>query len=377
MSLLESFLKYFIQPLLLAAVIAVLIRYFSRVKYERKTFRIAIDRDFYEGRHFLKNALSFFFIAAIVTVLSGVSIPEKTILMYQALGIIALLFGQAVDLSLTAVLATGLITLLCCQFDVRSFLLPDSLNQHFGFAILVLTALCAGFQAALAKEKETEWFSPKVKNGKRGRKIVGYYFREMTIVPLILLLPLRDGTQSAFFWPLSGISDVHFTLFLMPLLVATNVKTFKRSFSSSLRYYRRHKALQCGMGLLFSILAAFVPKSSLALLLVMLLTELIFIVKQSAFDGKGQFWYVETSDGARVVAVKSGTPAAKMKLVPGDVILECNKVKISNADELYQALQKNSAYCHLLVKTMDGELKICESALYADAPHEIGIILFG
>ena len=146
MSLLESFLKYFIQPLLLAAVIAVLIRYFSRVRYERKTFRIAIDRDFYEGRHFLKNALSFFFIAAIVTVLSGVSIPEKTILMYQALGIIALLFGQTVDLSLTAVLATGLITLLCCQFDVRSFLLPDSLNQHFGFAILVLTALCAGFQ---------------------------------------------------------------------------------------------------------------------------------------------------------------------------------------------------------------------------------------
>ena len=370
MSLLESFLKYFIQPLLLAAVIAVLIRYFSRVRYERKTFRIAIDRDFYEGRHFLKNALSFFFIAAIV------SIPEKTILMYQALGIIALLFGQAVDLSLTAVLATGLITLLCCQFDVRSFLLPDSLNQHFGFAILVLTALCAGFQVALAKEKETEWFTPRVKNGKRGRKIVGYYFREMTIVPLILLLPLRDGTQSAFFWPLSGISDVHFTLFLMPLLVATNVKTFKRSFSSSLRYYRRHKALQCGMGLLFSIIAAFVPKSSLILLLVMLLTELIFIVKQSAFDGKGQFWYVETSDGARVVAVKSGTPAAKMKLVPGDVILECNKVKISNADELYQALQKNSAYCHLLVKTMDGELKICESALYADAPHEIGIILF-
>ena len=158
MSLLESFLKYFIQPLLLAAVIAVLIRYFSRVRYERKTFRIAIDRDFYEGRHFLKNALSFFFIAAIVTVLSGVSIPEKTILMYQALGIIALLFGQTVDLSLTAVLATGLITLLCCQFDVRSFLLPDSLNQHFGFAILVLTALCAGFQVALAKEKETEWF---------------------------------------------------------------------------------------------------------------------------------------------------------------------------------------------------------------------------
>ena len=324
----------------------------------------------------MKNALSFFFIAAIVTVLSGVSIPEKTILMYQALGIIALLFGQTVDLSLTAVLATGLITLLCCQFDVRSFLLPDSLNQHFGFAILVLTALCAGFQVALAKEKETEWFTPRVKNGKRGRKIVGYYFREMTIVPLILLLPLRDGTQSAFFWPLSGISDVHFTLFLMPLLVATNVKTFKRSFSSSLRYYRRHKSLQCGMGLLFSIIAAFVPKSSLVLLLVMLLTELIFIVKQSAFDGKGQFWYVETSDGARVVAVKSGTPAAKMKLVPGDVILECNKVKIANADELYQALQKNSAYCHLLVKTMDGELKICESALYADAPHEIGIILF-
>lgn len=113
-------------------------------------------------------------------------------------------------------------------------------------------------------------------------------------------------------------------------------------------------------GTAFSIIAAFVPKSSLILLLVMLLTELIFIVKQSAFDGKGQFWYVETSDGARVVAVKSGTPAAKMKLVPGDVILECNKVKISNADELYQALQKIQRTVTCWSKRWTGNLKFAK-----------------
>ncbi|MDE7023285.1 MAG: hypothetical protein K2O72_03560, partial [Ligilactobacillus sp.] len=67
---------------------------------------------------------------------------------------------------------------------------------------------------------------------------------------------------------------------------------------------------------------------------------------------------------------------AKMKLEVGDIILECNGIKVATGDELYEALQKSPAYCRLKVKNFEGELKLAESAIYADSPHEIGLVLF-
>ncbi len=49
---------------------------------------------------------------------------------------------------------------------------------------------------------------------------------------------------------------------------------------------------------------------------------------------------------------------------------------MATGDELYEALQKSPAYCRLKVKNFEGELKLAESAIYADSPHEIGLVLF-
>lgn len=77
-----------------------------------------------------------------------------------------------------------------------------------------------------------------------------------------------------------------------------------------------------------------------------------------------------------MIAVIPDTPAAKMGVQKGDIILDCNDEEVKNESELYAALQKNSAYCHLRIRTFEGDLKITESAIYADGPHEIGLILF-
>lgn len=376
MGLLESFLKYFVQPLLWAGVIAVVLQYSARVRYERKTFRIAVNRDFYEGRHFLKHAAGWFLVAAVITFLLGVTVPERTIWLYQVLGVIALLFCRRADLSLEALLVTGALTLLGSQSGVHSTLLPANLSRTFSASVLVIAAMCAGFQVMLAGENRTEWFAPRIREGRRGRRIVGYYFNEMTVLPLVLFLPSSDGTQTAFLWPFSGGSGMHFTVVFAPLLVMAGTRVFKRSLKAGLAYYRRMRAVQCGLCAVSAMIAFLVPQAGLPLMLLLLVVGGFLAFRCRKFDEKGGFWYVETGDGARVVAVKAGTPAARMRLVPGDVILECNKVHVRNAEELYQALQMNSAYCHLLVRTIDDELKICESALYADAPHEIGIILF-
>ena len=85
---------------------------------------------------------------------------------------------------------------------------------------------------------------------------------------------------------------------------------------------------------------------------------------------------METDEGIRIISVQPETPAAKMKLQPGDVILTCNNRVVNSEKEFYQALQLNSAYCHVKVRTYEGDLRIAESAIFMDSPHEIGLILF-
>ncbi|MEG0496850.1 MAG: PDZ domain-containing protein, partial [Carnobacterium sp.] len=80
-------------------------------------------------------------------------------------------------------------------------------------------------------------------------------------------------------------------------------------------------------------------------------------------------------EGLKVIAVRPDTPAEKMNIIVGDTLISCNNQELETEDDFYQALSKNSVYCHLKVKGPDGELRLTETALYADSPHEIGIVL--
>lgn len=63
-----------------------------------------------------------------------------------------------------------------------------------------------------------------------------------------------------------------------------------------------------------------------------------------------------------------------MQLEIGETIVVCNNQAVKNDDEFYQALLINSAYCHLKIRGLDGEYRLTETAIFADSPHELGIV---
>jgi hypothetical protein len=65
-----------------------------------------------------------------------------------------------------------------------------------------------------------------------------------------------------------------------------------------------------------------------------------------------------------------------MDLQPGDRVLTCNHIAVNNAAELYNAIQKEPTYCRLRLQQADGEIRLAETAIFAGAPHELGMILF-
>ena len=82
-------------------------------------------------------------------------------------------------------------------------------------------------------------------------------------------------------------------------------------------------------------------------------------------------------DGIRVLAVKADSPAAEMGILPGETITHANGQAVRNMTELYAALQMSPAFCKLEVVNEDHEQRFAQRSLYANEPHQLGIIPVG
>ena len=100
---------YLVEPLFLLGLVASYILYLTRIKRERHFFRIAVNRDFYELRHFLKHGLLLGISGSIVTLGLGLTLGWQVVVIYQALACLALVAGIQANLAFLALLLTGLL----------------------------------------------------------------------------------------------------------------------------------------------------------------------------------------------------------------------------------------------------------------------------
>lgn len=380
MEIWQIILLYLIQPVTWLGVILAGVVYYRRLKQERQLFRIAIDRDFYEGRHFLKTAVFGLVLGGVISLAAGLMLNNGALLLLELAGVLGLLALPAIDLSLVflwlAVLAACLLNLTGNSLLNMSHHLISVAGKQLPANLLLVLVLFFLLRTFLLHYKKSTWFTPSIQNGKRGRRVAYYKWKEFSVIPLVVLIPADTWQSSVPYWPIFSFNGHSFGLLILPLFVAATLKVFKNEPQEMLRYYRQQSLWLAALSLVAAIGGLFEPLVAIAGLLLVGILAGIFTFKRRRLDATGQRWYVETKEGVRVIAVMPDTPAAKMKIKKGDIILDCNNIAVHNEAEFYAALQKNSAYCHLRVKTFTGDLKIAESAIYADAPHEIGLILF-
>ena len=353
------------QPLWWLGLVMTVVLYSMRLRKERKEFRIAVNKDFYEGRHFIKKGFVFFILGSLLLCGLGVMLPPKLIFIYEISALIALLVSVFFEGSLIALLVVLVYQLTLEKSDVN--LLSSIFVLFFMFFSLRLLFL---------RKVDIAWFTPRIKQGKRGRRIAYYLWREFSVFPILILIP-GDMFRNVFsFWPVFSFNGYTFSLCLIPFLIGINCKALKQTIQAVLNFHKK----QTKNLVLYSLISIFLSYFN-AKLGVILSVGLVLILiwqhyKHHLFEQQANSWYVETNDGVRIIAVQSNTPAAKMKLTAGDVILTCNGQKVTSESELYEALQLNSAYCIFKVRNFAGELKMAQGAIYADAPHELGLILF-
>lgn len=366
--------SYLLTPVLWLGILYVIISYNQRINKERKQFRVAINKDFYEGRNFIKYGLFFFVMGSLISMILGLTLPTNSVYIYQILVVLAFLInGFSTTSMLLVMTAAGILELVVPRF-ITFF--GDVFPEISGPSWLLLIFISILADYYLTRNMKKHPLSPKIKSGKRGRNIATYLGRETVVFPLLVLIPSGTLSSTLNFWPVFNIGNQKFSLILFPIFISTSVKVIKRAKERVIQDKLKNIELLLGLTFVLIVLTKFMSKLFLISLIILTVVSIFFEIKLRKKEKDADSWYVETDEGIRIISVQPETPAAKMKLQPGDVILTCNNRVVNSEEEFYQALQLNSAYCHVKVRTYEGDLRIAESAIFMDSPHEIGLILF-
>lgn len=366
--------SYLLTPVLWLGILYVIISYNQRINKERKQFRVAINKDFYEGRNFIKYGLFFFVMGSLISMILGLTLPTNSVYIYQILIVLAFLInGFSTTSMLLVMTAAGILELVVPRF-ITFF--GDVFPEISGPSWLLLIFISILADYYLTRNMKKHPLSPRIKSGKRGRNIATYLGRETVVFPLLALIPSGTLSSTLNFWPVFNIGNQKFSLILFPIFISTSVKVIKRAKERVIQDKLKNTELLLGLTFVLIVLTKFMSKLFLISLIILTVVSIFLEIKLRKKEENANSWYVETDEGIRIISVQPETPAAKMKLQPGDVILTCNNRVVNSEEEFYQALQLNSAYCHVKVRTYEGDLRIAESAIFMDSPHEIGLILF-
>lgn len=366
--------SYLLTPVLWLGILYVIISYNQRINKERKQFRVAINKDFYEGRNFIKYGLFFFVMGSLISMILGLTLPTNSVYIYQILIVLAFLInGFSTTSMLLVMTAAGILELVVPRF-ITFF--GDVFPEISGPSWLLLIFISILADYYLTRNMKKHPLSPRIKSGKRGRNIATYLGRETVVFPLLALIPSGTLSSTLNFWPVFNIGNQKFSLILFSIFISTSVKVIKRAKERVIQDKLKNTELLLGLTFVLIVLTKFMSKLFLISLIILTVVSIFLEIKLRKKEKNANSWYVETDEGIRIISVQPETPAAKMKLQPGDVILTCNNRVVNSEEEFYQALQLNSAYCHVKVRTYEGDLRIAESAIFMDSPHEIGLILF-
>ncbi|WP_288761840.1 PDZ domain-containing protein [uncultured Lacticaseibacillus sp.] len=371
MGVIQFDLLFLASTILIALVVR--IRAGRRLQHERAAVRLAVTRDLLEeGYYWLATLLPGILISVLLIVL-GVTIPTAVGITFAALALImALVMPGFSPLYLGLV---GAIVWAIPHGWWSAIGLPSGTPAKWAPGTLLIVGLALLVNAYTAWRGHRPVSSPRVVS-RGGQTWARYRVRQLLWLPLILPVP---GTWLAAlpWWPHLGLglSQGHFALLALPLFLGFG---FTHQQAKSRPALVRTAWVEGVVGLATVITAAFVYAD------VVKATPVILGVALLSLGALVTLWVLRRSHpevtlgrpGVRVVGVVADTPAARMGLVPGDVVLQCNGADVTDTASLYNASQHLGTFCRLRVQDTAGEFRLVETAIYTGTPHLLGIITF-
>lgn len=378
---------FFIQPTFLVGSVFAIWTSHRRIKHERSNHRVAVYNTLYEIKNYLILGLLFGVIGSILLTIVGIPVTMDWIIVYQIVTILSLVVGYRFvhpifTVSMSSLILLGLPLVLDSpdvSFIPNNWYQPLSQSEFIGPPLLmnsfIILILLLGASIVTIKRKADTHLSARFLKTKRGKRIAKYPIKPFWVMPLLLVVP-GEGFQALFsWWPVFSIGNELYSFFWLPILIGFQFTIQSQVPKAAVSKLVNDLVVITGVAVIIAIVSIWVPYAPIFGFVFMIIGGGIVLYRHRKREKNWSVLFGPAENGIKIIGIRPDTPAEKMNLVVGDTIVYCNNVPIETESDFYQALSKNSVYCHLKVKGVDGELRLTETAIYADSPHEIGVVI--
>lgn len=368
---------FWLQPLLYYAIIFAWFIGWRRVQRERRDFHTRVYRSSLELRALIRSRSWFALIFSIVTVGAGVVLPNDTLVFWALVTIVCSFFMQ---LRLLSPAYVGSIVIFTVSFFAQMEWAQPFFARFFPnitetnvTALALLISLLLFMEMWLVYREGAEISSPRLATSKRGLMIGEQVVQRLWLVPLIIPVP-GDGVQSfAAWWPIISGGETY-SLVLVPFLLGFS----QRVQTGMPIYLAKWTAKRIGwLASVVSLLAIgsywLKPLAIVSAVVAILWREWIAL-SAKLYEQKRPPYFTKRANGLVILGVLPDTPAHKMALSIGEVIVKVNGIPVVTEDEFYAALQQNRAFCKLEVLNESGEVRFAQTALFEGEHHELGLL---
>lgn len=386
-NILFAILLFFIQPTFIVGVLLAFLARNQRISYARSQLRASIYKDNYELKRFFLWGLIPGALISLVVVLAGLPVTLSWILFYQVLTLLFLGLGYRFIHPIFTFSAAGLALLGITLFNVN-------ISEHISFAgewvapleegvtqglqmnqiILILALITLLTTVITLQTGDLAKFTPRFLQTKRGKLVARYRMKPFWLVPVLLVVPGESFGALFEWWPVFSIGNQTFSFFLLPVLFG-----FRYTVQAQLPSEAKDRLMKefvglAGLGILAFAATFWQIEAAPIGLVLLFIGGVIVLYRHRKREQRWSFQFGPAEHGLRVVGVRPDSPAEKMDLDIGDAILDCNDIELHDADQFYEALSSNRAYCRLRIRRKDGEIVLTETAIYDDDPHDLGVI---
>lgn len=390
-NILWSVVFFFVQPLFIIGWFYALYNYRKRVTYTRKTYRMNFNKRNFELRDYLTKGIIPGILASVLAIGIGIPLTIEWYFVYQVVTILLLLIGGSrfiqpvFTFSLSALALYGL-NEFNLSFPTEWFkaVVPENsirLSETFNdspelFRNLLLIAVFILFISTFfMNKKKEENLYPVIRPTKRGKNIAQYLSNSLWALPLVVLVPGEIIESTISWWPLLTINNNEYAILVLPLLVGFHFTLSSQTLKEATTRLQKEFRYLAIFGLLLFGISYFVPLFSRIAVVILLIGGLFVLIRHRRRENMWTFRYGPADEGLRVIAVREDSPAERLDLSIGDILLEMNDHPLTDTAEYNQVLAHNRSYIKVRVRRFDGEIVFAETPLYDDDYNNLGLLL--
>ena len=372
--------RFFINPLFYIAVIIAIYLGYRRVKRERKYFHIRILWGWSETIGLLKEGLILSLCISIISLIFGLTMTTEFLTIVSIVTFIAFIIYLFHLLSPIFIFTISLgILMILDIFNISYEFLNYTISgvkvlEGSVVTITIMAGLLLIAEGILIGKYGGKYASPIMESSKRGLKVVAYLSKKMWILPIFFIIP-GDAVKSVEWWPIFQFGSLEFSFICFPIIIG-----FQKMARHTLPIYLypkmgRSVRILGELVLIGGIISYFAPIIGIVILLLGAIARFVITFIYEQREQKDVYAVSAKSSGVMIAAILPNSPAYKMGLGVGELIRKVNGIEVHSERELYEALQKNAAYCKLEVLNHQNEVRLKQHVVHNGDHFRIGILV--